>query len=335
MEHTRQTSAEEELHQELSKLARKHIGGVLGLQLLPYKPETYPEQALGRTYRDVDPDTTLDTVRLIAGMALGGEKTRRFEQLTAGFMARPDMLNNIRMDLADGRNIALITDHSSLEGIAYAQAALISALGDKDLLHNNGIILSKLLTRLSVFGGQPATDILSKLGRSLFSVPRSKSIFRSGIDNDIATQTNEAMLLDLDAFLRPGGRIVALAPSGSLDERRFHRGQLQSLTLQRMSSGTAHTLAKFDRILPAALWLEASASHEWFAIGSLTDTAKGDPAGAHRQMEWLADAVSGLARVPAEYEKERMTGIERARELGREALENAQRLRRERPEKDT
>lgn len=220
------------------------------------------------------------------------------------------------MDLQDGKNIGNISEHTSLYGIALLQAAQILARGEEHYVRRNATVMSKLITRLSVFGGMPATDALGNLGRSYFSVPRTKSIFRSGIDNNLATEANQAMLEDLHEFLGVGGQTVAIAPSGGIDERKYHRGRLQSISMQRMSSGTARLLAGLDRLLPAALWLDAPKGQPWFKIGELTQSVHGSPDKAHESMEWLADALSSLARVPVEYEAERLHGAMRAKELG-------------------
>lgn len=317
------TESELKFHAELGRLAGKHLGGVLGLELLPYDPTQRPDQRLDTTHFDIGPDASLASIRGLAGIALQNDKTGRLDELVEAFRSRRDLMIHMNMDLEDGKNIGNISEHTSLYGIAILQAAQILARGEERYVRRNATVMSKLITRLSVFGGMPATDVLSNLGRSYYSVPRTKSIFRSGIDNDLATEANHAMLEDLHEFLGVGGQTIAIAPSGSIDERTYHRGRLQSISMQRMSSGTARLLAGLDRLLPAAIWLDAPKGQPWFKIGELTESVRDSPDKAHETMEWLADALSSLARVPVEYEAERLHGAQRAKELGEELAEKS------------
>ncbi|MBA2279233.1 hypothetical protein H0V99_02220 [Candidatus Saccharibacteria bacterium] len=322
MERDRALDSEVALHDELTRLGQKHEGGDLGLVLMNYDPVNHDDQRLSHVMNPISPDTNFDTIRLYASSALGNRYPDRFERMVEVFEARTDLLNNIRTDLVEGKNIALITNHGKLEDIPIVQAALVCALGDEKYIKRNAIVVSKILTRLEAFG-LPASSVLSYLGHTFFSIPRSKSIFRSGIDNDIAQEENAIMLNALQQYIEEGGKMVAIAPSGSTDERNYKFDDLTGLTLQRMSSGTANLLLLFDRILPVSVWLEAPKGHKFLTIGELLSVRAKTETSIHECMEWIAGETAGLARVTTVYESDRLTGIARAKKIGKLISERA------------
>jgi hypothetical protein len=324
MEQLRHKNPEAEFHHELELLAEKHLGGQLDLHLLPYNPIQHPDQQLTCLHNPINTETNLETINFYATAAAGEAVfPGRFQYLAGAFNERRDLLDTISHYLKDGKNIALVTNHSQLHDIAIAQGALIYALQDPELIPNNAIVISKLITRIEAFG-LPATSVVGNLAHCFFSIPRTKSIFRSSIDNDVATIANTDMIRRLGSFMNePAGKLVAIAPSGSTDERHIEDNTLRKLTMQRMSSGTAMLLNQFDYVLPVAIWLEARQDRYSISIG---DIKKLHDSEAHNVMNWLAAEISHLAGVTTEYEEERLGGRERFVKLGQNVAERVEQI---------
>jgi|GEM_PF-4679266 hypothetical protein len=326
MEHHRaEPTPDERLHHELDKIGSKHAGGVLGLEFIDFEPNN-PDvyyQKIEVTHVPVNETADFATIDLYANIAMGEKKPERFNQFVQGFRNRRDLVNQLRMDLNDGKNVALITNHGYLHDIPITQAALVRALNDESLIANGAIVISKLLTRYKALGMEHAVKILQNLGTTFFSLPRTKTFYKTTIDIDTAKDINTPMMQDLQTFMQPGGRLVALAPSGSLDEREYRRQKLIEIRLQRMSSGTTKLLTTFDRVLPVAVWLDAKTGQEWFSIGEITIIK--NAADSERAMEWIAGEIERLARVPTQYEAQRLHGVEKLKDNAKRLKEMSKR----------
>lgn len=303
------------LHKELGKLGIKHTGGDLQLELIEHNPIRYTYQRIGQVKFPSAEDASLETIRFYAGIALDNQNTGRFDELVDAFQSRRDLMNHTRIDIEDGKNSADVTEHSSLHGVALFRAAKLVALNNPEYVKRSAIVVSKLITRLQAFGGVPAPEALSQMAATYFSVPRTDSIFHSGIDEELAAILNRPMLDAIQNQLVHDGIDAAIAPSGSIDEKVIKDGELSGINMQRMSSGSARLLSKFDRILPGALWLDAPAGRPWYWIGEITGSVKNNPERAHELMNTIADAQSGLARVPVHYREDRPKVAQAAHEL--------------------
>jgi hypothetical protein len=309
-----------EFHEHADKLLTKHLGGTLGLQAIEFNPIAREDQRLAVTHRRAAPHASLAGLRYLGNAVLGEE---RLAELEEAFLSRPDLLNNRRMDLARGMNIGTITNHSALHDIAVVQAVELLALKDESLISRSATMLSKLITRLEVniegLPPLPTTDVADLTGASFLSIPRTKSIYRSRMSNNVAELTNPHMLLALQEWLSTGGKRLAIAPSGSIDE--LEDGVLH---LQRMSSGTANTISLLDRVLQVAINLDAQPGERWFSIGDYTDQTHNKPDESHKLMESIAVELSVMRAMPVEYEQERLRGKDLGREIFHKIIEKAE-----------
>jgi hypothetical protein len=312
-----------ELHKQFEVWAGDNSGRTLPFELLRFDPNAFRGQALGEVFIPANKASTFDIIHGYAIPASGEKHPKRFETMVRAFSARQDLLNNILLDIADGKNIAVISGHGEMQDIPLIQAALICALDDEGLIPHNGIVVNKMLSRLGIYG-LPTLEVLSYLGNTFLSIPRSKKALATQINSDTADKENKLMLRRMRRFMQKGGRIIAMAPSGSTDVRVENgNGDVSEIIMQRMSSGTADQLTKFDRVLPVAAWLQSD-EDSCVEIGQLQEVQTHQE--AHELMKWIAVQTIPLAGLPVRYEshEERQDNFERIRNFGKGIVEKVE-----------
>lgn len=258
--------AERQVHQAFDSLLGKHFGDVVSLELLPFDPDTYPEQRLdivGMRGELAD----IDTVRSIARSAY-----KHFDDIEAQFRAREDVLNNAYIDLAAGQDLILLFDHGSipnapLGGVGFDIAETNFAteeLHRKPAHAGFDLFASKLITRMSALG-LPASRILTMVSRLRFSIPPSATIRGTNIPNDVRYSFNEQMQAASDEArqadspsineeIQPGG-VTVIAGSGSRDIAKksgLIGKRHTTVHMGPLAHGTVELLKK-GRVLPIGL----------------------------------------------------------------------------------
>ena len=240
--------------------------------------------------------------------------------------------------VAEGRNIALVTNHGQIIDIALILGALELALvaetrtfGVLDeridvnqLIPRCNLMLSKMVATTQVFG-IPTPQVLQAVCRCFYSVPQTASRRRARLDPEISRANNLAMRAELEERHSVGGQVLAMAASGSQDLRlaaglvqkvrttwRQRRGEdpgnNASLHLQPLYNGTINLMLTCEYVLPVALSLERD--HPACAVGPITRVR--DAQDCHDVMRWIATAhgeATGVTTVYHEHEDDLLTQV--------------------------
>lgn len=173
--------------------------------------------------------------------------------------------------LSQGKNVAIITNHSTLYDIAVVQGAIVGGLeaiktdgqfGDEAVNYKRSIVLSKML---SVVGyalnsekpteHTPAVRALQFMCDSIYlTFPATHTSRAKGkqIDKQYIKAHNTAVKRAIRTELLAGGVLMAEAPSGSVDEVDKSTGDVM---LKPLMHGTADLLNHGDtHYLPVGAW---------------------------------------------------------------------------------
>ena len=223
------------------------------------------------------------------------------------YSKRPDLLNHIADRLKDGKDVGVVTDHSSVIGVAVAGGALACALYEgryatADKLRT-GIFVSSMIKHTQLQGALPTVDVLAGIfSETFFSLPPSKSIRDSEIPKEYRYAFNAETKPDFETQLdKDDGMLVMLAGSGSRDKlgtRRFRRKQI---FMGPLANGTVDILKRLYS-LPVGLEIQEDKS-EMF-VDSLRRPIQSEE-DAHRIMGSIATGMSNKAKTRRKYYRTR------------------------------
>ncbi|MEK7602747.1 MAG: hypothetical protein AAB459_00690 [Patescibacteria group bacterium] len=304
---------EEEVHEVFGRLAAPHQGGSADLALLPYDPEKYPEQRLDIVGMR-GPKADIATIRNLANAAYRG-----FGFVEDGLRARPDLLNNLVLEISGGSNVLTVLDHGTIINSPIFGAALFTTLHEFSAEHealeslhpNMSLIASKLITRLAVFGSIPSSRVLTNIYYLRYSIPPSRNVRRSNIPPQLRKRFNAAMISSYaNEPATDAGEITVISGSGSTDVvKRSHLPRRTStIHMGPVATGTVALMQQCDRILPSGL--NVSGNQPAMAIGFLRPAISEDT-GAVGVMGQIAGMMTDA------------TGIEHAYHPTRESFERA------------
>jgi hypothetical protein len=289
-------NGEEELHEVFGKLAEPHQGGSANLALLPYDPVQFPEQR-----NDIvgmrGPRADVKTVRNLAHTAYRG-----FDLVEARLASRPDLLNNLALDVQSGYNDLIVLDHGTIINSPVFGAAVFTTLHEFVAQHPEldlsklrmSLIASKLITRLAAFGSIPTSRVLTNIYDLRYSIPPSRNVRRSQIPADWRKEFNAAMLAAYadEPDEEQTGELTVISGSGATDvsKRSLHIPRPSYTThMGPVATGTAALMQQCDRILPAGL--NVSGKQPAMAIGFLRP-AISEASGAVGIMGQVADMMT-------------------------------------------
>jgi hypothetical protein len=164
-------------------------------------------------------------------------------------------------------NVALVTNHADLMDLPLAQTALFRALEDDAIGSQSSIIVSRTMTRLA-YQGVPVVDMLRKNGSVYFTMPRTSSAEKYGIQEDESVNFNRRMGKQLANDLRQlkiQGKSMLLAVS--LSGKTLDRSD-GSVTMPDYEPTTAKLiLNRFNCVLPMSIYLDnLTQNKDWYRL---------------------------------------------------------------------
>jgi hypothetical protein len=292
------------LHLGLEAWAREHARRYPDIGVLAYDPSRYPGQrietsksdAVVGTARGSDGDDVA-VMRALYERTMGAEGAATLAALGTQAL-------EIKRLLRAGRNVAVLTAHADqLHDIGALCAGFAVAFADRDLVHRNGTILNKVMSRES-FRGTPIEELFRPFGNVYWVIPATASADRWQLPPDLVSRINGAALRRVAEDMR-AGVLLTFAPGGSAMQRVVDEdGRLKSLVIPDVAPGTANLICRFDAYLVAALWNGRVALGPVVEIADRTSdsNAKGQqrPERAQRHRDVVAHALNEMATLVAD-----------------------------------
>lgn len=296
-----QPERELQMLETLAGIAGRHVEASNGrLALLPIDPERYPAQ---RAYYVDGTPQGAGIIETVANAASG--HFPELQRQLADIESKSQEISRVGELLKGGNNVVLATNHGDLIDIALVEAAVCCSLEKLGYQARSGIIISKMISVLGYRFGEevtPAVDALQLLCDDIYlSFPRTETTSRSGLarllPSDIERH-NRKMRQHVKRNLKqgqpeadtpkPGGLLLAMAPSGTTDkqtaERNFRLGTIGHGTAEMMTQDKTY-------VLPMAVWLQPEATS--LALADVPRVLR-DEAAAHRTMGRIATTLTGL-----------------------------------------
>jgi hypothetical protein len=257
-------SMERALHDCLGRWAQDHADRYPGISVLEYDPDAYPEQRI--TSAKTTPSTRLaDAVwaeivpqlqeRYRANLGLHEREVISALNSTAESVgaSRP-LVAAVKELLRAGRNVAILAAHADrLEDLGTFCGALAVAMGEGELIRRNGAIVNKVMTR-EALNGASISSLFELFANVYWVIPETESTAHWGIRPEAMRFVNSAALRAVVADMHDGIALT-FAPSGSAMRRTVDSsGELVSLTIPPVASGTAKLLARFDAYVVTSFW---------------------------------------------------------------------------------
>jgi hypothetical protein len=220
-------------------LAQAHAGT---MEMLPLDPEAYPYQGQYRYDNDPKPQSVVDG---IATMLHPKAYPRLQEELRDRFAPQVHYIGEL---LTNKQNVALSMPHGPMTDIGVGFAAVTGAVRELGCEFKTDFVVSFNIQFMGIKLGEnalPAVDALGLLcDRIHFSIPRSERVKRSALTQHVSDRkinaSNKAMRDDMDREFEEGGVLVALAPSGTTDQKlrdgNYHMGKLGDGTAKLLTT---------------------------------------------------------------------------------------------------
>ncbi len=192
---------------------------------------------------------------------LGPAVHRNFAVIPPAWREHQDMLQFVAGEmLRSGMNFTLVTNHSNVVDIALVLGALrlelATLIGGEEFSQSSGLIISRGIATtkadLSNLGiNMPTVEALQLFANIFFSFPTTASVRSKNFPAELIKLSNELTRIELGKFLKPGGRLLAVAPSASKDI--FLRDRVH---MQPLKNGTMDIMQGW--VIPVAVTLDSS-----------------------------------------------------------------------------
>jgi hypothetical protein len=287
-----------------------------GFKPLPYNVVDYPYHRPD-CIRITGTNASAEDLRNLASVVYP-----HFEQVIDAYKRRPDLLNHIYDTFDHGRNVATVTDHLSVIGVAVAGGALACALYEERLITpeelKTGIFVSSMIKHTKLLGSMPTVDVLAGIfTETFFSLPPSQSVRESGIPKEYRSDFNEATKNDADEVLNQYNKdeliqekdeqsknkplLLMVAGSGSRDRLGTVWLKKRRIFMGPLANGTVDLLKK-PYVLPVGLDIRNERPQTY--IGRLRQPIKTEEQ-AHGIMAEIATGMSRGPRINRRYYRTR------------------------------
>ena len=229
------------------------------------------------------------------------------EPIIESYKKRPDLLNHIYDKLNGGHDTGIITDHSSVIGVAIAGGALACALYEEDYMSpddlRTGIFVSSMIKRSMLQGSMPTVDILASIfSETFFSLPPSESIRNLDIPKEYRTDFNTEIKADFDSLVNAdGAMLLMLAGSGSRDKTGTLSLGRKRVFMGPLANGTVDILQKIYS-LPVGIDIRGEKPHIF--IDKLQQPVSSSEE-AHLGMQKIANGMSKGLKTRRKYYRTR------------------------------
>jgi len=268
------------IHDTLAETTIKHIESAPGLlEPMPYDEAASPSQRLEVVH--LDPATT--TKQEASGLA----------NLASGILGSPDFSTFLKEELSrnkafmsmakialnEGKNIYAVTNHAFIGDVAFESEAWAQQLDDDHWQDQNGLIMSRGVTTIQVFG-MAGSELMQKAGHVFLSFPRTTTTESLDIDPELINTNNKRMREEAKEWLNQGvvhrigrhtlGKTLHVAWSGKTDEIVY--GDNHSPESIKMAAVTKGTLDLFRHgyILPLVVWDGKESGDHILELGEIT-----------------------------------------------------------------
>lgn len=301
-----------ESYGKLIELARPHIDANRLFEALPYDPGS-PIHDLATVSLEPAPSSVTEIKELLDTAYRDWR-----EVILPAFDERlvNEIINRIRIDRSP---LSLLLAHERIEDVAFVAAAFVVLVSERipyeELIQRMHLVISSIIRTVGAFG-EPAAEILRKIGWVHFSFPRTESIRRSGFTEELVSAANRLMRMEVG---RSPNRVMAVAGPGSVDRVFSLPARLMTFLpeeykdrhttshIQPVRAGTAKLLEGYT--LPVAAVF--SGDRQFCRVGQVTWVNNLE--NVHALMQWIADERHSHTLVPTYYHREpsRITKIAR------------------------
>lgn len=196
---------------------------------------------------------------------LGPEAHPGFAVIQKAWAEHHDMLSFLAGSIRYGNlNFTLVTNHSNVIDIGLVLGALRLELdpwlSGEDFSNSSGLVISRGIVATQVAFGKlgislPTVEVLQYFTNVFFSFPTTSTVRSKNFPRELVRLSNDLTKLELDDFLKPGGRVLAIAPSASKDQffrERIHMQPLKNGTMELMKGWVIPVAVTLDGPEPPA-----------------------------------------------------------------------------------
>lgn len=244
--------------------------------MLAYEPDERPEQRLETFKSPVETTKPAAFLQATLGAMMG-----RAAQGALDALAGP-LRDSLAAHLEAGKSIAVLVAHAGgFEDMGVFAGAVAVSLDRPELIARNGVIVNKVMT-CETFKGYPIRDLYRYFANVYWVIPDTESAERWGLDDELARFLNVNATRTVVADMRSGGVVLTFAPGGTaMREKRDESGELVSLEIPAVASGTISLISRFDAYLCGASWKDTIALGPIRPVTS-PDDKRGPARSAHR-----------------------------------------------------
>lgn len=249
-----------------SWIGERVLNGSDIISLAENNPDARPEQRIEESLThysdfllgdDLSNNEACEAIERLLGIGLGTEGAKnlieQFREPGQGGKPKAEfMLEKLRQ----GKNIGLITPHSHYVDIAMATAAATAAMGEREQIKNNNLIINKAFTHLN-FYGLNMTEQLRSFTSIIWFVPE-EGANRHGIDDELTSEINRRGIGEYIAKLRKGGQLIGYAPTGT----GIDKSNPAYLGIKPISESSAGLLSKLDGIYTITVVEDGQGAHK-------------------------------------------------------------------------